>query len=562
MDSNQDTNSDMHPDTNPDSKVDKKGKPVKELTLHTRVDWNNLENMIAILHSDQDLIDLWNLQCFSKWIDVQTTKTDTPLMHAFFKLESRMSYDIEFDGLYYDVGGPCPLRFGPREFSCITGLTFGDNCDITDDGAGDRFSKRIKFNGTMTREKLKRFLDVNYHKLKKEDVVRLCNLLVLYSVFLGCESTKVVEPVHLNLVENLEMWNAYHWGVPIWDRLSKSIHMCYFRRDKDKLKKPSTSYSTTGFVWAFKIWIFESLPYLLSRRHCQYSNTIPRCFGWTQTSGLQWGTVAAVMEESSQPPFLPRLMSFTEEEKNTPWFRDTLKYLDEKWSERKFLLLKMKREQTLTVPNTQSTYEHIQTQSVIQVNPFDLPSNLVNQTCFEGNQSTFQMNQINQTGRHDNQSTFLQNQGRCELNNPALQGNQLDTSQRKQDSVNSLFQNPTLKDVSEQLARIIKNQEDHKRETEQYHKEYAANQLYVIKLNQAFIKTSQKHQVDIITSLMKLSSNLANDISCVREKKTGSMENVEGDIHMDDLAFCSPLVGSVTEVSPNANPKSKREKRV
>ncbi|XP_076950056.1 uncharacterized protein LOC143622929 isoform X2 [Bidens hawaiensis] len=470
MDSKQVSNSGTDPDTNhPDLKVDKKGKPVKELTLHTRVDWNNLENMIAILHSDQDLIDLWSLQSFSKWIDVQTTKTDTPLIHAVFKRESRMSYDIEFDGLYYDVGGPCPLRFGPREFSCINGLTFGDNCDVTDNGAGDRFLKRIKFKGTMTREKLKRFLDVNYHKLKKEDVVRICNVLILYSVFLGCEPTKVVEPVHLNLVENLEMWNAYHWGVPIWDRLSKSIHMCYFRRDKDKLKRPSTSYSTTGFVWAFKIWIFESLPYLLSRRHCQYSKTIPRCFGWTQTSGLQWGTVAAVMEESLQPAFLPKVMLFTEEEKNTPWFRDTLKYLDEKWSERKFLLLKMKQEQTLTVPNTQSTYEHIQTgiqpnsvtslasnqinQSVFQVNPSVLPSNLVNQTCFEGHQ--------------------------------------LQTSQRKRDSVNSLLKNPTLKDVSEQLAKIIKNQEDHKRQTEQYHKEYAT-----------FFKTSQKHQVDMITSLL------------------------------------------------------------
>lgn len=70
-----------------------------------------------------------------------TNKFDCPLMHASLQHESPDTYDLEYDVIYYDMGGLIQFRFGPKEFTCITGFTFGENVEPCGNGHVEFFLK-------------------------------------------------------------------------------------------------------------------------------------------------------------------------------------------------------------------------------------------------------------------------------------------------------------------------------------------------------------------------------------------------------------------------------------
>ncbi|KAL8201182.1 hypothetical protein R6Q57_012521 [Mikania cordata] len=124
-----------------------------------------------------------------------------------------VNLEPEFDWIRYLVGGPVKenLRFGPREFCLITCFMFGDNTKAKHGGLS--FINRVLSENIVIHfsvDSLKTLLEEKKDLFEDEDVVRLCLLLLLYSFFMGVETTKLVEQDHLLLVDNLQFWNEYN----------------------------------------------------------------------------------------------------------------------------------------------------------------------------------------------------------------------------------------------------------------------------------------------------------------------------------------------------------------
>ncbi|KAD4179138.1 hypothetical protein E3N88_27729 [Mikania micrantha] len=129
-------------------------------------------------------IDIWNDQCFAPRLNLKSTQPDGQLIHAMLLHQVPVTFDPEFDGIAYLVGGPDKevLRFGPREFCIITGFKFGDNS--TKSKGVDLFFNRVldeNISLPITVNKLKTFLVENENNFNDDDIVRLCLLLILYS---------------------------------------------------------------------------------------------------------------------------------------------------------------------------------------------------------------------------------------------------------------------------------------------------------------------------------------------------------------------------------------------
>ncbi|KAL8232259.1 hypothetical protein R6Q57_002037 [Mikania cordata] len=92
---------------------------------------------------------------------------------------------------------------------------------------------------------------------------------------MGVETDKRVEKEHLMLVDDFQAWNEFNWGSYLWGRTYPSILDVIMKKNTEPGKK--LKYSMTGFVWAFKIWIYECFPYL--KKVCTYNEAIPRAIG-------------------------------------------------------------------------------------------------------------------------------------------------------------------------------------------------------------------------------------------------------------------------------------------
>ncbi|GJY81281.1 hypothetical protein Tco_0494032 [Tanacetum coccineum] len=73
----------------------------------------------------------------------------------------------------------------------------------------------------------------------------------------------VVDDVFLRMVDNLDSWNSFPWGENIWRQLYDAIRNVSSKhklKHLDGLRKNHNyvpSYSLSGFLFAFKIWIIE-----------------------------------------------------------------------------------------------------------------------------------------------------------------------------------------------------------------------------------------------------------------------------------------------------------------
>ncbi|GJV88080.1 hypothetical protein Tco_1532018 [Tanacetum coccineum] len=126
-----------------------------------------------------------------------------------------------------------------------------------------------------------------FNELSDEDVVRVCLLISLEVIFMGRLLVDVIEDSHMRLVENIEEWNVFPWREYIWRHLYDQIMNVVSKHKWEHLKGISRSrnyistYTLSGFLWAFKVWILES---------CEQSrlwwnkeqNDIPWALGWSR----------------------------------------------------------------------------------------------------------------------------------------------------------------------------------------------------------------------------------------------------------------------------------------
>ncbi|GJU59866.1 hypothetical protein Tco_1237632 [Tanacetum coccineum] len=125
-----------------------------------------------------------------------------------------------------------------------------------------------------------------FGKLSDDNAIRLCLLLALKVIFMGHLLTFNVDDTLFNLVENIEACNSFPWGEHLWCHLYDEIKNLkerhggehYYGLFKDRNYAPT--YTLSGFVFAFQIWILE---------------TFERCESW-------WIKDPKVIPEQWAPP--------------------------------------------------------------------------------------------------------------------------------------------------------------------------------------------------------------------------------------------------------------------
>ncbi|GKA83213.1 phospholipase-like protein [Tanacetum coccineum] len=182
------------------------------------------------------------------------------------------------------------LHFGRREFCLLTSFEFG-SISFCEYRNGD-----IPFRNRLFPEKIGydvKIIDLfalfddeeKFSKLSDADAIRLCLLLSLEVIFMGRELVSVVDDVYLRMVNDLDAWNSFPWGEHIWRQLYDSIrnvsskhkleHLAGLKRNPNHV----LSYSLTGFLFAFKIWIIES-SCVSDRWWTKVPEIIPRALSW------------------------------------------------------------------------------------------------------------------------------------------------------------------------------------------------------------------------------------------------------------------------------------------
>ncbi|KAI7753666.1 hypothetical protein M8C21_015808 [Ambrosia artemisiifolia] len=277
--------------------------------------------------------ELFRATCFGPWLDVRCTSNDANLVHLILQTQY---IPVGFhNALFFRVGGR-ELRFGPEEFCLITGLRFVPHLwrhhliqgrpepDIT-------FRERVfgHVKAQLKVSDLKNVFNSSLDQLSDLDAVRLCLLMLLEVGFMGCEAKSVVEPALLRLVEDLDSWSSYPWGSHVWKAVYGQLHNALAERSARVTSIPTMKplmYSLHGFIWAFKIWIFEVFPY--ARKFAVKREAIPRAISWDENQSITWQLALPFVLDATVPGFEPlQVLIPTPAESATDWWTASCQFL-------------------------------------------------------------------------------------------------------------------------------------------------------------------------------------------------------------------------------------------
>lgn len=202
-------------------------------------------------------LQLFRSTVFGPWLDIKETYGDSLLIDTIIK--HQISSPPNADQLLYLVDNQL-LSFKKSDFCLITGFKFGNENHPPHNQTAPIIQRL--FDGDYSARSIKVWdLDSifqNYfHLLSDGDAVRVGLLIVLDLVFLGRQKDYVLQDWCLQLVEDLDSWNAYPWGSLLWRKTFEQLQDAYLKRKKDN--KECKKYTLSGFIYAFKVrfdWLF------------------------------------------------------------------------------------------------------------------------------------------------------------------------------------------------------------------------------------------------------------------------------------------------------------------
>ncbi|KAE8674852.1 Detected protein of unknown function [Hibiscus syriacus] len=231
---------------------------------------------------------LFEETCFGPWLRVQHPGGDASLTHLWLQtMTSDLPDSIQRgeEEIWFHFP-PAYTCFGRKEFCLITGLRFGH------DDVG-RYTRHITRPSWLSRvfpdesiekpnlhvDDMKKLFNKKdgFTRMNDVDVVRVCLLLLLYAGFLGREARQPIPQELILLVEDLNAWNLFPWGSYIWKATWTKLSSAF--DDRKSLRGDGSKYTLSGFVWAFKIWIFEAFPSMRTYA-LKSSDDIPRAISW------------------------------------------------------------------------------------------------------------------------------------------------------------------------------------------------------------------------------------------------------------------------------------------
>ncbi|KAE8668654.1 hypothetical protein F3Y22_tig00112289pilonHSYRG00131 [Hibiscus syriacus] len=141
----------------------------------------------------------------------------------------------------------------------------------------------------------------------------------------GREARQPVPQELILLVEDLNAWNLFPWGSYIWKATWTKLSSAF--DDSKSLRGDGSKYTLSGFVWAFKIWIFEAFPSMQTYA-LKTSNDIPRAISWKKKHLLDWEDLIPYVTINNEANTLLMRLTPTEAELATDWWQASQRFLD------------------------------------------------------------------------------------------------------------------------------------------------------------------------------------------------------------------------------------------
>ncbi|KAF3455632.1 hypothetical protein FNV43_RR00269 [Rhamnella rubrinervis] len=164
-----------------------------------------------------------------------------------------------------------------KEFGIITGLKMENTLDLQPPPYSDRIRNTYfgHIHKIKNRDVRNVFMHIKQNRLEYEDdFVRLALIYFLECGLLGKESQVCINLDYLSILEDLNYFNQYSWGLVSYNATLISLHKA-LDLHHGELNKSST-YSLCGFPLAFQVWGYETIPLMGKIFATKVDNSYPR----------------------------------------------------------------------------------------------------------------------------------------------------------------------------------------------------------------------------------------------------------------------------------------------
>ncbi|KAH6763321.1 hypothetical protein C2S52_020754 [Perilla frutescens var. hirtella] len=262
-------------------KASVQGASHSRISLNRRCDLKIINRIKEKL--DEENLERFEQSCFGHFLEIGDLKFQGQLLLQLVMHMVTVASNEE-RGLVFKIGNS-NMEFGPNEFSEITGLNHGGST-LEATKTCSSIHEHV-FGGStsiMLKDVEKAFSSVSGGK--GDLALKLALLYFLYGVLLNkttrSSSYKInnEQLQYLDLVEDLEKFNAFPWGRVAYHCLASSIMLARHHLINRE------SHSIHGFCFALQIWAYEMMPDVAE--HC----AIPLAEkGFQNLPILRWCTV-------------------------------------------------------------------------------------------------------------------------------------------------------------------------------------------------------------------------------------------------------------------------------
>ncbi|GMN62058.1 hypothetical protein TIFTF001_031138 [Ficus carica] len=288
----------------------------------------------AKINTFVNITETWNK--LSQWLSprqyevVQGQPCIQPFMHletlgwtgqVFHSTVMRLTnHSAMGDALWFQIGEDLG-RFSINKFCLITGLNYigSTHLPVVDSQLISRYFLTVR---GVSRENLE--LQMSNAKFDNDDdAVKLSLLYIMFSIPLSNASAIKIDPKFFALVDDLDAFDVFPWGVLSWEATRAAICHTVDNRMSSK-KRPlkkiyKVHYSLPGFPHALLVWAYETLPSIASKFTTKYEQAIPHMMSWTIVKNVKFDDVVAAFTTVGESQLKGFVLMPTEEELKNPW---------------------------------------------------------------------------------------------------------------------------------------------------------------------------------------------------------------------------------------------------
>ena len=218
------------------------------------------------------------------------------VVHNLVMRLAEPSNPTDKDALWFEVGEDIG-RFSIKEFSLITGLKCVGSTFLKPPTVKPSLVKKyFATHQHLTRQTIEEVLTDKDMKFDTDDdAIRLGMLYVLSSIILANGKTVRIPMTYVELVEDIEGFNDYPWGIPAWEMTRDSIRSAISNKGKGKGKFSAMRYTLIGFPHSLLVWAFESIPGIRGSFASGLGENIPRMLSWSSEESVMFVQVKQIL---------------------------------------------------------------------------------------------------------------------------------------------------------------------------------------------------------------------------------------------------------------------------